>query len=124
VRQLRHVAQQLAASQLEIAELARKLASLQKPLPSPLLDYKADVFDGIRWRWRYDYDRLDMASHMKAYCPECDNEIIPKQRGAATMLDCHECQKNLATLWHQDSNLYARVKSQIERQLRRKGWKQ
>lgn len=89
----------------------------------PLLDYKTDVFDGIRWRWRYAYDRLDMVENLHAFCPNCDIEIVPVQLGATTLFACNDCQLDLGRIDHVNNNLYNKMRAVVERRLRAKGWK-
>jgi len=111
------------ATRRHTARLAAQLdEAKQKPKLSPLLSYREDTFEGIRWRWRYAYDRVDTPDDLKAYCPDCDLELAPHFLGRfATGFVCRDCEKEMAVIHHPDDpTLYDRIKNLITRELRRK----
>jgi hypothetical protein len=99
------------------------LAQIQKAQTkrSPLLDYRSDTFDGLRWRWTYRYESLKQIQDIGAFCPKCDIEVMPHIVGSSTFFRCEECAEDLGAVIHQDGNIYDRVRHMIERELRRKG---
>jgi len=116
------LAELLTKARADLAASIALPAKGQKPPPSPLLEYRTDDFEGVRWRWRYAYDRLDMPDDLKAYCPTCDIEITPQRHGTVTTFGCRDCRKLVAKIPHPDNHtVQDRVKNLITRELRRKG---
>ena len=111
------------AAQLAQIRAAATTTKKQKPPPSPLLNYREDIFEGVRWRWRYTYDRLDMPDDITASCPNCDLDMAPQRLGIGyTGFVCRDCKKEVAAIHHpDDSTVYGRVENLIGRELRRKG---
>ena len=125
VRLSNHVAGELTRARAVVpAALPATAPAAQKEPPrDPLLAYRSDVFDGVRWRWKYDYDRLDMPSDFKAYCPnpKCDLELTPLGGGMVTTFSCPECKRSVQILHRETPNVYTRIRALVTRELRRKG---
>ena len=89
------------------------------PLALPLrLSYTTDVFDGLRWRWRYAGEKIDQ---LFPFCPNCDFQVSPNYPTSSKTrvhFQCESCGENLGVRQGPYNDLRSKVTRLIERNIR------
>ena len=73
-----------------VGSLLRRL----EPPPAAWLDYRADTFLGIDWRWDYFSDGQLKSRSLSAFCPRCETRLRAEVQGymqMTTSFICDEC---------------------------------
>lgn len=85
--------------------------------------YTTDLFDGLRWRWRYTSE--GGIERVLSFCPVCDFQVFPDTTSSFAdriSFHCESCGKNLGTLQGPYSYLDSKVTRLIQQKLRTQSW--
>lgn len=86
--------------------------------------YTTDLFDGLRWRWRYANGCVD---RLLSFCPHCDFQVYPDNTSPFAVIinfHCESCGRNLGTCEGPDNRLNSRVTRLIQQKLRAGTWRE
>jgi hypothetical protein len=106
--------------------IVRAVLALRLP-NTPQYRYRADIFDGLKWRWSVNANNKVFNPQM--FCPKCDAEFgnadfqiaTPSPTGAVFRAVCRrrDYSANVPPL----HTLYARARREAERNIRNVDWK-
>lgn len=98
------------------------LSARRHDVAEPWRSYTSDLFDGLRWRWRYENGAIN---HLFSFCPACDYQVLPDNmsRFSPTVgFHCDGCGRNLGAQEGPYENLVSRVTRLIQQKLRNGDW--
>ena len=52
------------------------------------INYREDTLDGLKWRWRWEGDRI---TDLWCFCPSCDAQLVYQEGFAETEFICENC---------------------------------
>jgi hypothetical protein len=84
--------------------------------------YTMDTFDGLVWRWRYNF--FDHIYNFASFCPHCDIQVEPRHNHylAQVVYYCDECNRPLARFDMSIEALHDKVGRLVEQKLRNGTW--
>jgi hypothetical protein len=88
--------------------------------PPSWASYTEDVFDGLRWRWRYQGTYIDIDS-LAPYCPICDLRLVPIIGPSFVnkiWFKCEKCQEERGTYEGSLNSLQGQVIRLIDQKIR------
>lgn len=86
-------------------------------------DYSEDLLLGILWRWRYGRDGFIF--DLYSFCPKCDYQIYPRQRGDYRIeYRCEHCGNRVEGVSTSVEEIESRVTRLIQKKIRDGSWSQ
>lgn len=111
----------LALSVLTIVFLTAVLKSETAP---KWIYYRTDLFDRLRWRWRYQGSDIDIHS-LVPFCPICDLQVVPIIGPSfvnKVRFECEKCHQELGTHEGSLDSLQNKVIRLIHQKIRTQTW--
>lgn len=101
------------------------------PEEATFLDYKEDIFEGLRWRWGYQGGAIEP---LWCFCRTCDTVLVYSEEDfddggfgrefrVRTSFTCERCGEKKATLNGRKAEVVARITRLIDRAIRVGEWK-
>ena len=95
------------------------------PLASSSKHYKTDLFFGVRWRWKFDWN--GEICDIQTFCPYCDYEVYAHNSSIYDSIDrivffCEDCGCNLGEFPGSLYSLEDKAKRLIDKKIRHGTW--
>jgi hypothetical protein len=88
--------------------------------------YFADIFFGLRWRWKYTSGDAANIYEVTTYCPHCDYQIFSNRTSiwdSPISFYCDSCHEKLPTFGETYPQLESKVTRHIAKKIRNGTWK-
>jgi hypothetical protein len=112
----------LIAAALVVVRFAASLFNPRSSSGSNWLEYKNDLFHGVRWRWTFGAS--GMILNLSCFCPHDDTALAHTERfDGRTSFKCGKCGATFGPIRGDREHVMAMIERQIDRKLRNDEWK-
>jgi len=109
---------------LSVLTIVLLTAVLKSETAPKWISYRTDLFDGLRWSWRYQGTDIDIRS-LVPFCPTCDLQLVPITGPSFVnriRFECEKCQEELLTHEGSVDSLRNKIIRLIHQKIRNETW--